>query len=176
MRVMLARILLQTPDILLLDEPTNHLDLPSIKWLENYLQAFEGAIIIVSHDRYFLERVCDVTYAMMGDGTCVLLPGGVDQYLEARAARPAVTADRKSRPGDSAGSAAQQRQAKKEISKIESQLKKVDRREAEVHEQMISAASDYARLGELQRELDELIERRDGLELSWLELSEELES
>jgi len=57
MRVMLARILLQNPDILLLDEPTNHLDLPSIKWLESYLQAFEGAIVIVSHDRYFLDRV-----------------------------------------------------------------------------------------------------------------------
>lgn len=57
MRVMLAKILLQAPDILLLDEPTNHLDLPSIKWLENYLQAFEGAIVIVSHDRWFLDRV-----------------------------------------------------------------------------------------------------------------------
>src|SRR5690606_33586226 len=57
MRVMLAKILLQDPDILLLDEPTNHLDLPSIKWLEGYLQAFEGAIVIVSHDRYFLDRV-----------------------------------------------------------------------------------------------------------------------
>src|SRR5690606_6076595 len=61
MRVMLAKILLQNPDILLLDEPTNHLDLPSIKWLENYLQAFEGAIVIVSHDRYFLDRIIDTT-------------------------------------------------------------------------------------------------------------------
>lgn len=57
MRAILAKILLQSPDILLLDEPTNHLDLPSIKWLESYLQAFEGAIVIVSHDRYFLDRV-----------------------------------------------------------------------------------------------------------------------
>ncbi|KAA8486248.1 ATP-binding cassette subfamily F protein 3 [Arcticibacter tournemirensis] len=57
MRVMLAKILLQAPDILLLDEPTNHLDLPSIKWLESYLQAFDGAIVIVSHDRWFLDRV-----------------------------------------------------------------------------------------------------------------------
>ncbi|WP_432713562.1 ABC-F family ATP-binding cassette domain-containing protein [Pedobacter sp.] len=57
MRVMLAKILLQTPDILLLDEPTNHMDLPSIKWLETYLMSFEGAIVIVSHDRYFLDKV-----------------------------------------------------------------------------------------------------------------------
>src|SRR5690606_20939449 len=61
MRVMLARILLQAPDLLLLDEPTNHLDLPSIQWLESYLQAFEGAVIIVSHDRYFLDRVIEKT-------------------------------------------------------------------------------------------------------------------
>ena len=175
-RLQFLRLLLSEPNVLLLDEPTNDLDIDTLTVVEDYLDSWPGTLVVVSHDRYFLERVCDVTYAMMGDGTCVLLPGGVDQYLEARAARPAVTADRKSRPGDSAGSAAQQRQAKKEISKIESQLKKVDRREAEVHEQMISAASDYARLGELQRELDELIERRDGLELSWLELSEDLES
>src|SRR3546814_4898241 len=56
MRVMLAKILLQQPDLLLLDEPTNHLDLPSIKWLEGYLSSFSGAFIIVSHDRYFLDR------------------------------------------------------------------------------------------------------------------------
>ncbi len=57
MRVMLAKILLQDPDILLLDEPTNHMDLPSIKWLESYLMGFEGAIVIVSHDRYFLDKI-----------------------------------------------------------------------------------------------------------------------
>src|SRR5690606_14568463 len=61
MRVMLARILLQTPDVLLLDEPTNHMDLPSIKWLENYLRSFEGSIVIVSHDRYFLDRIIKKT-------------------------------------------------------------------------------------------------------------------
>src|SRR5690606_18193223 len=80
MRVMLAQILLQAPDILLLDEPTNHLDLPSIKWLENYLQAFEGAIVIVSHDRYFLDRVINRTVEAR-KGKLTVYAGNYSFYL-----------------------------------------------------------------------------------------------
>jgi len=86
MRVMLARILLQTPDILLLDEPTNHLDLPSIKWLESYLQAFDGAIVIVSHDRYFLDRVINKTVESR-KGKLTLYAGNYTFYLEEKALR-----------------------------------------------------------------------------------------
>ncbi|MGK6352713.1 ABC-F family ATP-binding cassette domain-containing protein [Parapedobacter sp. DT-150] len=89
MRVMLARILLQTPDILLLDEPTNHLDLPSIKWLENYLQAFEGAIVIVSHDRYFLDRVVDIIVESKR-GKLVQYAGNYSFYLEERTLREEI--------------------------------------------------------------------------------------
>ena len=86
MRVMLARILLQTPDILLLDEPTNHLDLPSIKWLETYLQAFDGAIVIVSHDRYFLDRIINKTVESR-KGKLTLYAGNYSFYLEEKALR-----------------------------------------------------------------------------------------
>lgn len=86
MRVMLARILLQTPDILLLDEPTNHMDLPSIKWLENYLQAFEGAIVIVSHDRYFLDRIIKKTVESR-KGKLTLYAGNYSFYIEEKALR-----------------------------------------------------------------------------------------
>jgi len=89
MRVMLARILLQTPDILLLDEPTNHLDLPSIKWLENYLQAFEGAIVIVSHDRYFLDRIINKTVESRR-GKLTLYAGNYSFYLEEKALREEI--------------------------------------------------------------------------------------
>src|SRR2546430_7463467 len=57
MRVLLAKMILQQPDLLLLDEPTNHLDLPSIEWLEKYLQHFKGSVVIVSHDKFFLNRM-----------------------------------------------------------------------------------------------------------------------
>ena len=89
MRVMLARILLQAPDILLLDEPTNHLDLPSIKWLETYLQAFEGAIVIVSHDRYFLDRVVNKIVESR-KGKLIPYAGNYSFYLEEKALREEI--------------------------------------------------------------------------------------
>jgi len=89
MRVMLAKILLQAPDILLLDEPTNHLDLPSIQWLEEYLRAFEGAIIIVSHDRWFLDRVINRTVEAR-KGKLTVYAGNYTFYLEEKALREEV--------------------------------------------------------------------------------------
>ncbi|MGV3507710.1 MAG: ABC-F family ATP-binding cassette domain-containing protein [Sphingobacteriaceae bacterium] len=89
MRVMLAKILLQSPDILLLDEPTNHLDLPSIKWLEAYLQSFEGAIVIVSHDRYFLDRVVKKIVESR-KGKLIPYAGNYSFYLEEKALREEI--------------------------------------------------------------------------------------
>lgn len=89
MRVMLAKILLQAPDILLLDEPTNHLDLPSIQWLEDYLKAFEGAIIIVSHDRWFLDRVINRTVESR-KGKLNVYAGNYSFYLEEKALREEI--------------------------------------------------------------------------------------
>src|SRR5690606_29897728 len=87
--VMLARILLQAPDILLLDEPTNHLDLPSIKWLENYLQAFDGSIVIVSHDRYFLDRIINKTVESR-KGKLTVYAGNYSYYLEEKSLREEI--------------------------------------------------------------------------------------
>jgi ATP-binding cassette subfamily F protein 3 len=86
MRVMLAKILLQTPDILLLDEPTNHMDLPSIKWLETYLAGFEGAIVIVSHDRYFLDKIVNRTVESR-KGKLTTYAGNYTFYLEEKSLR-----------------------------------------------------------------------------------------
>lgn len=86
MRVMLAKILLQDPDILLLDEPTNHMDLPSIKWLENYLMGFEGAIVIVSHDRYFLDKIVNRTVESR-KGKLTVYAGNYSFYVEEKALR-----------------------------------------------------------------------------------------
>ncbi|MDB5152690.1 MAG: family ATP-binding cassette protein, partial [Mucilaginibacter sp.] len=89
MRVMLAKILLQAPDILLLDEPTNHLDLPSIQWLEDYLKAFEGAIVIVSHDRWFLDKVINRTVESR-KGKLTIYAGNYTFYLEEKAQREEI--------------------------------------------------------------------------------------
>ena len=86
MRVMLAKILLQQPSLLLLDEPTNHLDLPSIKWIENYLADYEGAVIIVSHDRAFLDRTTNTTVEVLG-GKLVPYAGNYSYYLEEKVER-----------------------------------------------------------------------------------------
>lgn len=89
MRVMLAKILLQAPDILLLDEPTNHLDLPSIQWLEDYLKAFEGAIVIVSHDRWFLDKVINRTVESR-KGKLTVYAGNYSFYLEEKSLREEI--------------------------------------------------------------------------------------
>ena len=89
MRVMLAKILLQAPDILLLDEPTNHLDLPSIQWLEDYLKAFDGAVIIVSHDRWFLDKVINRTVESR-KGKLTVYAGNYSFYLEEKAQREEI--------------------------------------------------------------------------------------
>jgi ATPase subunit of ABC transporter with duplicated ATPase domains len=131
--------------------------------------------MVVSHDRYFLERVCDVTYALMGDGTCVLLPGGVDQYLEHRRSRPRSGTASGSGAKSSVADAATTRQAKKDVARIESQLARLDSTTARLHTEMAAAASDYARLHQLQAELTEVAVTKEDLELAWLEAAEKLD-
>ncbi|SEG99147.1 ATP-binding cassette, subfamily F, uup [Nonomuraea solani] len=91
-RLQLLRLLMDDPNVLLLDEPTNDLDIETLNELEDLLDAWPGTLVLVSHDRYFLERVTDRCVALLGDGKLSLLPGGVDEYLERRAAGTAVTA------------------------------------------------------------------------------------
>ncbi|GAA2100583.1 ABC-F family ATP-binding cassette domain-containing protein [Microlunatus panaciterrae] len=179
-RLQFLRLLLAEPNVLLLDEPTNDLDIDTLTVLEDYLDSWPGTLIVVSHDRYFLERVCDVTYALMGDGRCVLLPGGVEQYLEHRRNQPRGPVRS---GGSEAGSvvdgqgpsAAEVRQARKDLSRIEQQIKKLDGRTARLHSEMAAAAADYARLTELQAELDQVTAAKEELELSWLETAELVE-
>ena len=181
-RLQLLRLLISEPNVLLLDEPTNDLDIDTLTVLEDYLDSWPGTLIVVSHDRYFLERVCDVTYALMGDGDCVLLPGGVDQYLEHRRNRP-VAASSPTPPGDEPASgdpegggpsAGELRQRRKEAARLEGQLDKVERRIAQVHGRMAASGSDYTELARLQDELGTLESQRSDLEDAWLAASEHL--
>ena len=86
------RLLMDEPNVLLLDEPTNDLDIDTLTALEDLLDGWPGTLVVVSHDRYFVERVCDNVYASMGDGAIRHLPGGIDQYLELRHAAEAADA------------------------------------------------------------------------------------
>jgi ATPase subunit of ABC transporter with duplicated ATPase domains len=174
-RLQFLRLLLTEPNVLLLDEPTNDLDIDTLTVIEDYLDRWPGTLIVVTHDRYFLERVSDVTYALVGDGRCVLLPGGVEQYLADRtAAEDAASAAATSGSG-SAGQltgAAELRQARKDLARLESQLAKLETRVARIHARMAESASDYSALASLQTELDQLLADRDELEAAWLEAAE----
>ncbi len=92
-RFQLLRLLLSEPNVLLLDEPTNDLDIDTLNVVEDFLDSWPGTLVVVSHDRYFLERVTDSVWALMGDGQISMLPRGVDEYLEMRAAQPHATAE-----------------------------------------------------------------------------------
>jgi ABC transport system ATP-binding/permease protein len=172
-RLQLMRLLMSEPNVLLLDEPTNDLDIDTLTALEDLLDGWPGTLVVVSHDRYFVERVCDDVYALPGDGGLRHLPGGVEQYLELRAAEVPDTAttalNRTARPG------AQRQAVRRELARIERELERAERRGAELQTAMTAAATDAVRLHELSGEQTTLSTERDELESRWLELSEELE-
>ncbi|MET4433312.1 MULTISPECIES: ABC-F family ATP-binding cassette domain-containing protein [unclassified Mycolicibacterium] len=169
-RFQFLRLLLDEPNVLLLDEPTNDLDIDTLNVIEDYLDGWPGTLIVVTHDRYFLERVTDVTYALPGGGRCVLLPGGIEQYLAERTTANGAAA---TRPTDRTETAsARERKAGKQLSRIESQLRTLDERISKLHQTMAEAAADHLRLGELNDELRDLHARQESLEEEWLTLAE----
>ena len=171
-RLQFLRLLLDEPNVLLLDEPTNDLDIDMLTVIEDYLDGWPGTLIVVTHDRYFLERVSDVTYALTGGGRCDLLPGGIEQYLADRAA---VNSGETARPEPSRGesASARERRTRKEMARIEGQLSKLDDQIAALHETMAEAASDHVRLDELNGELQELLKYKESLEEAWLAAAED---
>ncbi|MGE0217548.1 MAG: ABC transporter ATP-binding protein, partial [Mycolicibacterium sp.] len=147
-------------------------DIDTLTVLEDYLDGWPGTFIVVTHDRYFLERVSDVTYALTGGGRCDLLPGGIEQYLGDREAAPAQPPARSAVTRTESASA-RERRAGKEMSRIEGQLAKLDDRIAALHASMAEAAADHVRAAELNTELTELLGRKDSLEEAWLAAAED---
>jgi ATP-binding cassette subfamily F protein uup len=159
------------PNVLLLDEPTNDLDIDTLSALEDLLDSWPGTLVVVSHDRYFVERVCDNVYGLMGDGGIRHLPGGIEQYVESRRdATPRAAAPAAGAPA-AAPSGAVLRAARKEVARLERVLEKLDAREAELHEAMAASATDHARLRELGAELAALRAERERVEAAWFEAS-----
>jgi ATP-binding cassette subfamily F protein uup len=170
-RLQLLRLLLTRPNLLLLDEPTNDLDTDTLAALEDLLDGWAGTLVVVSHDRYLLERVCDTTVALLGDGSLVALPGGVDEYLARRAGAAAAERtddDRRARRGDT-------RAARKELARLERQVETLRKRAARLHEELAAHATDYAKVAELDAQLRGIEAEREAAENAWLELAETTE-
>jgi len=167
-RLQLLRLLMGEPNVLLLDEPTNDLDIDTLNALEDVLDGWPGTLVVVSHDRYFLERVTTVTSALMGDGSVAALPGGVEDYLARRAksAQPGPARAQKASGGDS-------RAARKELQRVEREIGRLDKAEQRLHAQLAAQAADYAAATRLDEQLRELQGDRSALEDAWLELSEQ---
>ncbi|MDF1605730.1 ABC-F family ATP-binding cassette domain-containing protein [Nocardioides sp. YIM 152315] len=188
-RFQLLRLLLTEPNVLLLDEPTNDLDIETLNVVEDFLDGWPGTLVVVSHDRYFLERVTDSVWALLGDGQISMLPRGVDEYLERRVGTsghmsPDLSPDSTVRSPDSTTSkakagSAEERAARKIIARVDRQLERIAEQEAEIHarieELSPQAAERYEELAALAARLDLLANEKGELELEWLEAAEVLE-
>ncbi|WP_347345710.1 ABC-F family ATP-binding cassette domain-containing protein [Microbacterium sp.] len=179
-RLQLLLILLDQPNVLILDEPTNDLDTDMLAALEDLLDSWPGTLLVVSHDRYFLERVTDQQYAIL-DGRLRHLPGGVDEYLKLRAhqQRDATAAASTSAPGSASApsataslSGADRRAAQKEVSSIDRRLERLQKDLDALDAQFVDAHDDFARILDLQAKRDAVTDEVAALEERWLELSD----
>ena len=168
-RLQLTRLLMDSPNVLLLDEPTNDFDVETLTALEDLLDTYAGVLIVISHDRYFLERVCDRFVGLLGDEALRDLPRGVDQYLELRSAivERSITTTTKKTISD----AAQIRLIKKEIARLEKQIEKVQIEEKVLIAEQEAASFDHQKLIEIAAKIEAIQSLRQNLEEEWLELS-----
>ncbi len=186
-RLQLLRLLMTEPNVLILDEPTNDLDIDTLTSLEDVLDGWAGTLIVVSHDRYLLERVADHQVALLGDGRVRDLPGGVDEYLRLRAAAASAAAASPVRAlnrtefrtpaarttgAEAAATAAEVRAARKEMSRIERRLERISQEEARLHDEMARSAADHQVVQRLDTDLRTLQRERDDLEGDWLTAAE----
>jgi ABC transport system ATP-binding/permease protein len=180
-RFQLLRLLLSEPNVLLLDEPTNDLDIETLNVLEDFLDGWPGTLVVVSHDRYFIERVCDTVWALLDDGRISMLPRGVDEYLERREAALAAGVPEASSPeptaapSSPAASAQEIREARKAVARIDKQLARVTERESALHAELAEHAADYEKLAELDAALRAVSAEKEALEEEWLEAASVLE-
>lgn len=201
-RLQLTRVLMAEPNVLLLDEPTNDLDIDTLQELESLLDSWPGTMVVISHDRYLIERIADNTYALFGDGKLTNLPGGIDEYLRRRAALDAAqpagvvnlgeSAKQETAPdgsGNGAGNAKkestkrlssqEERELTKKMNALERKMGKLDEQATKLNAEMAEVAAagdiDTAKLTELDGKLKDVISQREELGMEWLELGEKLE-
>ena len=178
-RVQMLRLLMDEPNVLLLDEPTNDLDIETLTEFEDLLDGWPGTLVVVSHDRYFLERVTEHVVALLGDGRLSFLGGGVDEYLDrihtARAGSSGGPQPVTAAAGPPRSSAAGERTARKELQRLERQLDRLSARESELTELLAANATDYEKLTSLGVELRAVQAEKSDLEDRWLTVAADLE-
>ncbi len=172
-RLQLTRLLMDSPNVLLLDEPTNDFDIETLTELEDLLDSFGGTLIVISHDRYFLERVCDRFVGLLGDGQLRDLPRGVDQYLEdrERALKGGATQGQKK-----VSSAQTERLLKKDLARVERQIEKAREKLAILKSEQSDASSDANRLIEIALNITTVESELAQREEEWLEITVQLDS
>lgn len=173
-RLYLCRVLMQAPNILLLDEPTNDLDIMTLEVLEDYLDDFAGAIIVVSHDRYFLDRVVDKVFVYQEDQTIQQFPGGYSDYLARLEEAKTYTKQEKKvwkKPKQNKLSYME----KKEYDKINARIQLLTSEIESINDQMNEVSNDYEKINALNMERDEKENELEELTLRWMELEEKQE-
>jgi ABC-type multidrug transport system ATPase subunit len=169
-RLQLLLVLCAEPNVLILDEPTNDVDTDMLAALEDFLDSWPGTLIVVSHDRYLVERVTDQQYALL-DGRLRHLPGGVDDYL-ARLAAPTATVP-PPRPATTESAAASDRATRKTLASLERRIARVTAEIAALHGDLAAHdPTDYLALADLAAQADAKAGERDALETAWLETAE----
>lgn len=175
-RLQLTRVLMSEPNVLLLDEPTNDLDIDTLQELESLLDNWAGTLVVISHDRYLIERIADSTWALFGDGKLTNLPGGIDDYLKRRHAIATRTPAPEPKPeSEKPRSGSEMRRLSKEMAAVERKIAKTRDQLAAVEDDMATHATDMDQLVALGAQADELKHQLDELETRWLELGEQLE-
>ena len=176
-RLQLTRVLMAEPNVLLLDEPTNDLDIDTLQELESLLDSWPGTLVVISHDRYLIERICDSTWALFGDGHLTNLPGGIDEYLRRRRdmAGSGVTAGGSAAVAEKKRDAAADHKTRKAMTSLERKITKLQEREQGITAKMAEVATDMDALNELNTELSGVRDEIETLEMEWMELGEQLE-
>ena len=171
-RLYLCRVLMQAPNILFLDEPTNDLDILTLEVLEDYLDEFPGAIITVSHDRYFLDRVCDKVFALQENHTWKEYVGGYSDYLlkKEEENKPIQTKKLREKTRSSLSYL-----EKKELEKLPSQMESIQEKMDLIDEKMQEVMNDFDALNSYSKKRQELEEELEVMTLRWMELEEKME-
>lgn len=176
-RLYLLRVLMSAPNVLLLDEPTNDLDIQTLAVLEDYLDDFAGAVITVSHDRYFLDRVADRLIAFEGDGTVIEYPGSYSYYAEQLAQR-VVEAPAPQRPQAKAAAPAAPKtrrlsfKEQREYQQLDQKIADLEAKQAKINQQIVDAGSDFQKLTQLTNELEQVSHELETAFERWAELAE----